>query len=1749
MRKRRVLALLLALSLVVSGNGMTVLAAEQGADMPVLASQEEMAETDDKSGENEDTSNNTEDASENGSNSEEGKAPSTEEKPSEEVEIPENPEENDPSAPKEDDAEQGGNQSGDGDEGQSGDQTATEDDEDGKQDEEPGVNEQEPTVSENDVEETEEPVEETAGEIRMMSFTDDAGLRITFDANAAEKNAEKVVIDENGVLTGVEDSVEGVVDLREKTITAIGEGAFRGKTKVTYVMLPKTVETLEAGAFEDCTALKGVSIPSRLTAVGERAFQGCTALTQIALPNSVTSIGTSAFKGDSRLFMVHMRSASYSQLSVIGDSAFEGCSALEFLCSDNDYDLPNSITSIGGRAFYGCARIDEADMGDGITFLGESAFEGCTGITRVRVSKGLAKISGSAFKGCTGLMEIEFSTGDPKLTIAANAFEGCNKLASVEFSQKVSTIEADAFKGCAALLRVYVKKDDAELQTNAFPNENKGLCIMGSDLECTAYKYALENGLRYIPVDDEERTDYYTYTLKTAGPMGTDDDPITVMVVDAKGSSSKDINDITNADGQEPYKKGVKAGTECSVLFTWGSESHWKKSIRLVPGSLKCNGKEIKYEGGKYLFKMPRGGATVSMEFEYISSGDDIVGSKDTIEGRLSSDVDYDYKRNTACMKVGQSAKFYLTNNNGGTAARIPASKIQYQIAPNSSRDVVSVDQEGTVKALKKGTTIVRATVKVKDGSPVPVDVNIEVEEAGINHISVLLPGVDRNLTVEKDEKGVTGISVSTTVLSYVTTRDYEFDIEAAAFASEEDDEEMAVAFTWTSSDTSVAKVKKGSTAAASPENQIIIPKGADGEATILVSATGGDKKKVTRKFVVSVQNYAPRLDAAKITVNPNQTNSTATIGIIDAYGKAIQAGQTIRAYEDKENGEPVSGITFEQIGDKKGSVTTYRVSASAAMRETTYKVRLKVKVTDVPQEFELPLTIVVKKSFPNPTVSFNSKAPKINLFLAKDGTEIRPVIGKLGEDDVISQCWLEPLTESDHKNYENDRWFTENFEINKVDSEWVITQKSENLYKNSSGKPVLTGYLVMRFAGYDSKQTKRYKITIPTQTVAPSYVLDRTTDTFGTGFDSDEYVTLSLLDKKTKKPVVWDDGFTDQQNVLDTAKTTFSFAKAVLTPVEQTVDGKKQQCVGIRVTIPASPANETGRVVIKLHNSKWASDKEFSYTYTIKIDTRPHVLSLKKATVTLNANCPERVETFELVSNHRDVVITKTQEFKAQSTARNEQEYSKLVVNCEDGKGSISLRELQTGEEGIKAGSYRYVYKYLNTEGKEKSVTLTVKVNRTVPTVTLKGTNAFNLTAKDGDSYVETSEMTMTVKNLPDNPKYVETEAPTTPEQPGGGTEGGASGGGSTEGDNNNGEDGPQTPAAVSALTQAEPGTEINKEFYRLDTAKTYASMKITTGKYKDLKPLDYFDFRWEEDADGAGGKLKIKLKKSMDTTTYALTMTPTFKNVKDGKENVLEAKAVSFRIQVYNKPISSVKLAAKGKINLLDRRPKGTEPEQFEYTEKNGIRYTPTVANLKDTLQKVVLFDDYVYDQSDYADEEKHSKLFEAHITEDGKSFYVVPKEGAKLENRKSYNLYAWLLMDNYKFAAGTGHGIYSKQFKVSAAEILPKVKTSKTTADLYMSSREYEAVFKVQLADDKAVGTIEDIAFGEKDEKALDSFEVLGKKQSDGSLEVHLKLKKGVSYKCNSTNQIKMYIQFKGQGTNTAGTPITMKVKINK
>lgn len=1780
MRKRRVLALLLALSLVVSGNGMTVLAAEQGADMPVLASQEEISETGDKSEEPGDASGNTEETSETDDKSEETGNPaegdtSDEEGKTGEEETPENPEtpvnpgENDPSAPKEDDTEQGADQPTTEDGEQSGNQPSTEDGENGGQAEEPGTEEepvvdgQEPTVSENDVDATEEPEEEQEGkigEVRMMSFTDASGLQITFDANAAEENADNVVINEEGVLTGIKEgaTVEGVVDLRKKSnITAIGEGAFSGSA-VTYVMLPTSVTSIGKNGFSGCANLKGISIPSSLQTIGEGAFQNCAKLTQLAIPNSVTSIGASAFKDDKRLFMVNMASADYSKLESIGDSAFEGCSVLEFFCSDDDYDLPNSLKTIGANAFKDCLKIDEVDMGDGITSLGEGAYQGCSGIREVEISACIGTVPKNAFAHCNGLIEIEFSTKVLRqIEIGASAFVGCIKLGSLELPQTVGAVRTDAFADCTALRRVQIDNIFATLENKAFPNENVGLCIVGRE-NSTAEQYARDNGsLRFIPLDGTARKEYYTYTMEKSGDVDiVTSGQIKLKVATAFGDIDKvkDINDIVNKDATDTnYQKGVAAGTECFIVYSV------PQGVRLVPGSLTCNGEDVKRnDSGQYRFTMPVGGAALTAEFEIEKTSEStVVGSKDTIEGRLSSEVDYDYERNIGTMKVGQSAKFYLINTYGEGLSRIPTSQITYQVSQYSSSGVVSVAKDGTIKALKEGTGMVEARVNTTISGKVTVYVSIKVGKTGIDHINIMVETTAQDKDsdvrpewVEKDDNGnIVGIAIPKTEIR----DDFEFDVEAAAFSTAEDADKMEVPFTWSSSDTKVARLEKASTQAADSENEIKIPRGADGEATITVSATDKDGKKISRKFVVSVQSYEPRLSASKITVNPNQDEGATTIGVIDAYGKAIDDSKPITAVD--KDGTPIGGFIFKKVKQKEGLVTTYSVSTLSSVAEKTYNVKLRISVQDVAKPFEPSLTIVVKKSEPKPTVSFNKKDPKINLFLANDGVEIHPVIGKLG-DHKVSEYSLEPLTAVGHKNYDNDKLFTDNFKIDATTG--TITQNVPNLKKNSSGKPVLTGYLVLKFEGFGDL-TKKYKITIPTQTVAPSYVLDKTSGTFGT--DTPKPIELTLLDKKTKKPIAWDDAY----HIDPGNKSTCLGVAPSLVKGTGVIDGVEQDVVKIRLTFQTGFSK--GKLYMILTNAKWAEGKSFSYTYTVKTDAKPAQIKLKKSTVTLNTNYPKNKAEFELISNHEDTVFAEVYEFAPLPNSANDKIIGKLTVECKDGKGVAFFGKENTTDysfvNDIPAGSYKYQAVYKDESGQDKKIALTIKVARTTPAVTLKGTNALNLKAWTGSesakTYVEVSEMTVTVKNLPDVEKWLEKPGESTGDgneenpgtsgsgnEEGPGTPGGSDGNTETPGNNDNTEAGEDNSGSGGTTdvqqtnadsTRAVSAGKINPAYYQLDAETTFKGMQFTTKGCEDWKPQDYFNFEWVDGEKASEGKIRISLKKAMAAKTYTLKMTPTYKNEINPKP-VQTAKPVSFKIKVYSGDIS-VTLKAKGKINLLNRAA----------VEKNGIQYTPTFKNLKDTIKEVRLLDENDGKQAEYDQTDRISRQFTPIIAEDGKSFYIVPTDKADLENGKNYQLRVWIKTNGYEFPSNGGGTYVSKRVSVKTAEILPKVKTDKTAADLYMSSKAYETTFIVQKSDEKAIGAIESVAFGEKDEKANDSFDVWGVPQNDGSLEVHMRLKNGVSYGCNSTNKIKMYIQFTGQGTNTAGTPITMNVKINK
>ena len=295
-------------------------------------------------------------------------------------------------------------------------------------------------------------------------------------------------------------------------VTNIGESVFSGCTGLTSITIPDGVTNIGESVFSGCTGLTSITIPYGVTNIGERAFYDCTGLTAVTIPDSVTSIGGYAFSGCAGLTSITIPCS----VTSIGKQSFFGCTGLKDVyitdigkwCGISFEDafatplqyahklhlngdlvtnlvIPDSVTSIGGFAFWGCAGLTAVTIPDSVTRIGGSAFSGCKGLTSVTMGNGLTSISNYAFCDCTGLTTITIpdsvtSIGDyafygcriEKATMPAlvascikndwlrtvmitsgkkiddRAFSGCKRLTSITIPNSVTSIGANAFKSC-----------------------------------------------------------------------------------------------------------------------------------------------------------------------------------------------------------------------------------------------------------------------------------------------------------------------------------------------------------------------------------------------------------------------------------------------------------------------------------------------------------------------------------------------------------------------------------------------------------------------------------------------------------------------------------------------------------------------------------------------------------------------------------------------------------------------------------------------------------------------------------------------------------------------------------------------------------------------------------------------------------------------------------------------------------------------------------------------------------------------------------------------------------------------------------------------------------------------------------------------------------------------------------------------------------------------------------------------------
>ena len=282
---------------------------------------------------------------------------------------------------------------------------------------------------------------ETYGDLEY-SVLDDGTVEIT-DYNGSAKTVD------------IPEKING------KSVTSIGNCAFRYCTSLTSITIPNSVMEIGSSAFSGCSSLTSITIPNSVTEIGVYAFKGCTSLTSITIPNSVTNIGDSTFWGCSSLTAIYVAVDNKNYTSVNGVLFNKDKTAL--ICypagkTDKSYNITNSVTSIGDYAFNGCSSLTSVTIPNSVTEIGGSAFVGCASLKSITMPNSVTSIGDMAFYKCSSLTSITIP--DSVTSIGSSAFSDCSKLRSITIPNSVTSIGAWAFNGCTGLTAINVAMEN-----------------------------------------------------------------------------------------------------------------------------------------------------------------------------------------------------------------------------------------------------------------------------------------------------------------------------------------------------------------------------------------------------------------------------------------------------------------------------------------------------------------------------------------------------------------------------------------------------------------------------------------------------------------------------------------------------------------------------------------------------------------------------------------------------------------------------------------------------------------------------------------------------------------------------------------------------------------------------------------------------------------------------------------------------------------------------------------------------------------------------------------------------------------------------------------------------------------------------------------------------------------------------------------------------------------------------------------
>lgn len=247
------------------------------------------------------------------------------------------------------------------------------------------------------------------------------------------------------------------------------------------------------------------SIPGDVNTIGTGFLSNNGNVTRVELPSTVTTLQSGAFSGS------YVQSLSMSGVTAIPSDAFKESYSL------SSVTLSDSVTSIGGQAFYGTpitsitipAYVSSIATGTGAN----GAFDGATDLTAINVASGNANYTSN--DGClystTGrLLVVPQGFTDDTLTlpgsasgISAYAFDGAYNVKNVDLPSNVSTIDSNAFSN-SSVEKLTIRNRSMSLNSSMdLPYDAVIEGYNGS----TAQTFAENNGYTFMPLDGSNTID------------------------------------------------------------------------------------------------------------------------------------------------------------------------------------------------------------------------------------------------------------------------------------------------------------------------------------------------------------------------------------------------------------------------------------------------------------------------------------------------------------------------------------------------------------------------------------------------------------------------------------------------------------------------------------------------------------------------------------------------------------------------------------------------------------------------------------------------------------------------------------------------------------------------------------------------------------------------------------------------------------------------------------------------------------------------------------------------------------------------------------------------------------------------------------------------------------------------------------------------------------------------------------------